>query len=166
MQSSGDRNLQEHKERAQKKESGHGVQKAAVLDESGRSLRLLLERVGFQRSLTPSKPDKKAEEDRLDRFLVLARLSSGSACYTVNLKDGGSAAREGFRVCCCVVTKFSHTCPHTHNRQNTHRHSGNSCSAQQSHFRPLHTSGLDYLSCSVCSCRTYGSGAGAEGLPT
>lgn len=113
MQSSGDRNLQEHKERAQKKESGHGVRKAVVLDESGRSLRLLLEKEGFQRSLTPSKPDKKAEEDRLDRFLVLARLSSGSACYTVNLKDGGSAAREGFRVCCCVVTKFSHTCPHT-----------------------------------------------------
>lgn len=99
MQSSGDRNLQEHKERAQKKEPGHGVRKAAALDESGRSLRLLLEKEGFQRSLTPSKPDKKAEEDRLDRFLVLARLSSGSACYTVNLKDGGSAAREGFRVC-------------------------------------------------------------------
>lgn len=166
MQSLGDRNLQEHKERAQEKESGHGVRKAAVLDESGRSLRLLLEKGGFQRSLTPSKPDKRAEEDRLDRFLALARLSSGSACYTVNLKDGGSTAREGFIVCCCVVTTFSHTCPHTHNRQNTHRHSGNSCSAQQSHFRPLHTSGFGCLSCSVCSCRTYGSGAGAEDLPT
>lgn len=166
MQSLGDRNLQEHKERAQEKESGHGVRKAAVLDESGRSLRLLLEKGGFQRSLTPSKPDKRAEEDRLDRFLALARLGSGSACYTVNLRDGGSTAREGFRVCCCVVTTFSHTCPHTHNRQNTHRHSGNSCSAQQSHFRPLHTSGFGCLSCSVCSCRTYGSGAGAEDLPT
>lgn len=60
----------------------------------------------------------------------------------------------------------THTHMHTHNRQNTHRHSGNSCSSQQSHFRPLRTSGSGCLSCSAGSCRTYGSGAGVGGLPT
>lgn len=141
-----------------------------MLDWSCRTLRLLLERGGFRRFLKPSKPGKKAKEDHLDRFLVLARLSSGSACYTVNLKDGRSAIiREEFGRGCCFLTRLSHTHTHTHThaqRQNTHRHSGNSCSSQQSHFRPLRTSGSGCLSCSAGSCRTYGNGAGVGGLPT
>lgn len=95
------------------------VPKAAVLDWSCRTLRLLLERGGFRRFLKPSKPGKKAKEDHLDRFLVLARLSSGSACYPVNLKDGRSAViREEFGRGCCFLTRLSHT--HTHTRMHTH----------------------------------------------
>lgn len=100
------------------------VLKAAVFDWSCRTLRLLLERGGFRRFLKPSKPGKMAKEDHLDRFLVLARLSSGSACYTVNLKDGRSAViREEFGRGCCFVTRFSHTHTHTHAHAQLTKHS-------------------------------------------